>query len=252
MIGRRTPKGHSLSSLKVLTMKSIITNTHGRSCLVDNDYSSGNVDGSSQSGIQAWEQEAGAGSFGSSSELRQRSQRDRVWKEVEYLLGSLSGIKAQLTNGTDWDPDEVKWINERYRLCKRQALDYVLCLNIATVLETVSFPGEHLSYLDVAKRVIADCTEWELANAIREIGLNPCERVYYKVQANLVSVEYAEELLLGMLADGEYILASDFVRALELPVKSATYTALKKELTSKGWKWKSKKVDRKVIKVIER
>jgi hypothetical protein len=53
-----------------------------------------------------------------------------------------------------------------------------------------------------------------------------------------------------MLADGEYILASDFVRALELPVKSATYTALKKELTSKGWKWKSKKVQKKDTKII--
>ena len=234
----------------VRSMKSITPTTHGRSCLVDNDYSSGNVDGSSQPGIQTWEQEAGAGSFGSSSELRQRSQRDRVWEEVEYLLDSLGCIKAMLTNGTDWDPDEVKWINERYRLCKRQALDYVLCLNIVTVLETVSFPGEHLSYLDVAKRVITDCTEWELAHAIREIGLNPCERVYYKASTDLVSVERAEELLLGMLADGEYILASDFVRALELPVKSATYTALKKELTSKGWKWKSKKVQKKDTKII--
>jgi hypothetical protein len=233
-------------------MKSITPTTHGRSCLVDYDYSSGNVDGSSQSGIQAWEQEASVGSFGSSSELRQRSQRDRVWKEVEYLLDSLGCIKAKLTDGTDWDPDEVKWINERYRLCKRQALDYVLCLNIATVLETVSFPGEHLSYLDVAKRVIADCTEWELANAIREIGLNPCERVYYKASTDLVSVERAEELLLGMLADGEYILASDFVKALELPVKSATYTALKKELGNKGWVWRNKKVNGKVLKAISR
>jgi hypothetical protein len=116
----------------------------------------------------------------------------------------------------------------------------------------VSFPGEHLSYLDVAKRVIADCTEWELANAIREIGLNPCERVYYKVQANLVSVERAERILLEMLSGNSYILASDFVRALELPVKSATYTALKKELGNKGWVWKSKKINKQVVWVIQR
>jgi len=236
--------------LKVRSMKSITPTTHGRSCLVDYDYPSGDVDGSGQSGVQAREQEAGAGSSGSSSELRQRSQRDRVWEEVEYLLGSLDRIKAKLTDGTDWDPDEVKWINERYRLCRRQALDYVLCLNISTVLKTVSFPGEHLSYLEVAKRVIADCTEWELAGAIREIGLNPCERVYYKASTDLVSVERAEELLLSMIADGEYVLAGDFVKALELPVKSATYTTLKKELTSKGWKWKTKMVNKKVVKVI--
>lgn len=236
----------------VRSMKSIITDTHGRGCLVDNDCPSSNVDGSSQPGIQAWEQEASAGSFGSSGELRERSQRDCVWEEVEYLLDSLGCIKAMLTNGTDWDPDEVKWINERYRLCKRQALDYVLCLNIVTVLETVSFPGEHLSYLDVAKRVITDCTEWELAHAIREIGLNPCERVYYKASTDLVSVERAERILLEMLSGNSYILASDFVKALGVAAKSATYTALKKELGNKGWVWKSKKVDKKVIKVIER
>jgi hypothetical protein len=155
-----------------------------------------------------------------------------------------------LTNGTDWDPDEVKWINERYRLCKRQALDYILCLNLVTVLETVSFPGEHITYLEVAKRVIIDCTEWELREAIRNIGLNPNQRVYYKVQTDLVSVERAEEILLGMLADGEYLLAGDFTKELAIPVKSATYTALKKELVARGWKWKSKKVRKKDTKII--
>ncbi len=157
-----------------------------------------------------------------------------------------------LTNGTDWDPDEIKWINERYRLCRRQALDYVLCLNIATVLETVSFPGEHLSYLDVAKRIITDCTEWELAQAIRQIGLNPHQRVYYKVQADLVSVERAEEILLGMLADCNYVLAKEFLGKLGIPAKSATYTELKRELASRGWQWKSKKVSREVVWIIKR
>jgi hypothetical protein len=157
-----------------------------------------------------------------------------------------------LTNGTDWDPDEVKWINERYRLCKRQALDYILCENVSEVLRTVSFPGEHLTYLEVAKRVVIDCTEWELREAIRSIGLNPNQRVYHKVQADLVSVERAEEVLLGLLRECNYVLASDFVRALELPMKSATYTALKKKLVEKGWKWGSKKVNREVVWVIRR
>lgn len=157
-----------------------------------------------------------------------------------------------LTNGTDWDPDEVKWINERYRLCRRQALDYILCLNLVEVLDTVSFPGEHLTYLEVAKRVIVDCTEWELREAIRGIGLNPNHRVYYKARTDVVSVERAERILLGMLADGNYVLASEFTKGLKLPAKSATYTALKKELVERGWKWGSKKVNRQVIKVISR
>jgi hypothetical protein len=155
-----------------------------------------------------------------------------------------------LTDGTDWDPDEVKWINERYRLCRRQALDYILCLNVSEVLRTVSFPGEHLTYLEVAKRVIIDCTEWELREAIREIGLNPNQRAYYKVRADVVSVERAEGILIEMLADGNYVLAGEFLNALELSAKSATYTALKRELVEKGWKWKSKKVDRKVIWIV--
>ena len=250
MIGRRTPKGHSLSSLKVLTMKSIITNTHGRSCLVDNDRSSSDVNGSGQPGVQAWGQEASDGSSGSSSELRQRSQRDRVWKEVEYLLGSLDRIKAQLTDGTDWERGEIDWINERYRICRQRALDYVLCLNISEVLCVVSFPGEHLTYLEVAGRVVVDCTSRELADAIRQIGLNPHERVYYKASTDLVSVERAEELLLGMLVDGNYVLVGGFLEKLGVPAKSATYTALKKELVGRGWKWKSKKVEGRVVKAI--
>jgi len=120
------------------------------------------------------------------------------------------------------------------------------------VLETVSFPGEHLTYLEVAKRVVVGCTGRELAEAIREIGLNPCERVYYKARTDLVTVERAEEILLGMLADGEYLLAADFTKELAIPAKSATYTALKKELVGRGWKWKSKKVEGKVVKAIYR
>jgi hypothetical protein len=118
------------------------------------------------------------------------------------------------------------------------------------VLDTVSFPGEHLSYLEVAKRVIIGCTVWELAEAIREMGLNPCQRVYYKAQTDLVSVERAEEILLGMLSDGNYVLAGDFTKELAIPVKSATYTALKKKLVERGWVWKTKMIDKKVVKVI--
>ena len=121
---------------------------------------------------------------------------------------------------------------------------------MSEVLRTVSFPGEHLTYLEVAKRVIVDCSEWELSGAIREIGLNPNQRVYYKARTDLVSVERAEELLLGMLADGNYVLAGDFTKELAIPVKSATYTALKKELVARGWKWKSKKVQKKDTKII--
>lgn len=63
-------------------------------------------------------------------------------------------------------------------------------------------------------------------------------------------MERAEGILLGMLADGEYVLAGDFLNALELSAKSATYRALKKELVSKGWTWKTKMIERKVVKVI--
>jgi len=231
-------------------MKSIIPNTHGRSCLVDNDRSSSDVDGSGQPGVQDWKQEAGDGSSGSSSELCQRSQRDRVWKEIKYLLGSLDRIKDQLTG--DWEQGEIDWINERYRICRKQALDYVLCLNISVVLETASFPGEHLTYLEVARRLVLDCTEWELADAILQIGLNPHERVYYKVRTDLMSVEQAEVILREMIGAGEYLLASDFTKRLAIPVKSATYTALKKDLVARGWKWQTKRVEGKPVKAISR
>jgi hypothetical protein len=70
------------------------------------------------------------------------------------------------------------------------------------------------------------------------------------VQTDLVSVERAEEILLGMLVGGDYVLAGEFLKALALPAKSATYTVLKKELVSKGWTWKTKMIKGKVTKVI--
>ena len=237
---------------KVRIMKNLTPTTHGRSCLVDNDRSSGDVDGSSQPGVQAWRQEESTGSAKQCEEVCGGSRRDRIWDEVEYLLGSLDRIEAMLTNGTDWDPEEIKWMNERYSLCRKQAMDYILRLNVSEVLRTVSFPGEHLTYLEVAKRVVVDCTEWELREAIRGIGLNPNQRVYYKARTDVVSVERAEEILLGMLVDGNYVLASEFVEKLSLPAKSATYTVLKKELVERGWKWGSKKVNKEVVWVIKR
>ena len=236
----------------VRLMKNLTSTTHGRSSTVDHHRTGGTLYGGSKPSLQAWGQEASAGSSGSSSELRQRSQRDRIWKEVEYLLGSLDRIKAQLTDGTDWERGEIDWINERYNLCKRRALDYVLCLNISEVLRVVSFPGEHLTYLEVARRVIVDCTSRELADAIRQIGLNPHERVYYKARTDLVTVERAEAILTEMIGDGNYVLAGGFLEELGVPAKSATYTALKKELVSRGWMWTTKMVEKKIVKVIRR
>jgi len=155
-----------------------------------------------------------------------------------------------LTNGTNWERCEIDWINERYRLCWEQALDYIIRFNVSWVLETVSFPGEHLSYLEVVKRVVVDCTEQELARALREIGLNPHQRVYYKASTDLVSVEQAEEVLFGLLKGCDYVVVSEFLKELTVPTKSATYTALKKELGNRGWVWKTKMVEKKVVKVI--
>jgi Arc/MetJ family transcription regulator len=104
--------------------------------------------------------------------------------------------------------------------------------------------------LEVAKRTIIDCTEWELREAIREIGLKPCQRVYYKASTDLVSVERAEAVLREMIGVGNYVLAGKFPGNLGLSTKSSTYRALKKELVSRGWVWKTKMIDRKVVKVI--
>ncbi len=84
------------------------------------------------------------------------------------------------------------------------------------------------------------------------MGLNPADRVYYKASTELVSVEWAEEILLGMLADGSYVLAGSFLAEMAIPAQSASYTALKKELVNRGWKWKNKKVAGKVVKAIYR
>jgi hypothetical protein len=156
-----------------------------------------------------------------------------------------------LRDGTDWDPDEVKWINERYRLCKRQALDYVLCLNLSKILSQVTFPGERLSYLQIAERVVTGCSEWELEKAIREIGLNPYSRVYYKAEPRVPPLEQLEQTLLTMMGDANYVLAGDFNKRFSLNPHSADYMSIKKELETTGWRWKSKRVEGKVVKVIQ-
>jgi hypothetical protein len=157
-----------------------------------------------------------------------------------------------LSNGTDWDPDEVKWIQERYRLCKRQALDYVLRINLSEILSTLSFPGERLSYLEIANRAVTDCTSWELEQAIREIGLNPYERIYFKADASRPSVEELEQILLTMSGDANYVLAGEFNRKLKLEPHTASYKAIKRDLEESGWSWKAKKIKGKVVKVIQR
>jgi hypothetical protein len=236
----------------VRTMKSITVPSDGRSCTVDYNRSSSNVDGSGPPSSQAWRQEESTGSAEQRTEICNGSERDRVWDEVEYLLGSLERTKAMLTDGTDWDPNEVKWINERYRLCKNQALNYVLCLNLSEVIQTVSFPGEQLSYLQIAERVVTGCNSGELEKAIREIGINPYDRVYFKVEAECPPLEQLEQLLLTMIGDGEYLLAKDFNERLGLSPHSASYMVIKQNLSNIGWKWKSKKIKGKVSKVIQR
>ena len=236
----------------IRTMKSITLPSHGRRLSVDNNGSNSTVDGSGQPSILTRGPEEGSRGAERREEICERSGTDRVWEEVNYLLNSLQRTKEKLSDGTDWDPDEVKWIQERYRLCKRQALDYILCLNLAKVLKKVSFPGERLTNLQVAQRVVVGCSEWELEKAIREIGLNPFERTYFRVQADVPPVEKLEQLLLGMMGDGEYVLAGEFNKELNLDPNSASYKAIKKDLLGAGWVWAQKKIKGKVVKVIKR
>lgn len=230
-------------------MKSITVPSYGRSSSVDNNGSGSDVDGSGKSGFHTRGQEESVGSSGSSDEVCERSTRDRIWDEVEYLLNSLSSIKQQITNGTDWDPCEVNWLKERYRLCRRQATHYVLCLNLSRILSKVSFPGEKLTYLQIAERVIQDCNTWELVQAIQELGLHPYERVYFKVTEGM-PLERAEQILLTMLGDSQYVLAGDYPKELQVSTNSGWYKELKKELQERGWVWKPKKMNGKVIQVI--
>ena len=235
----------------VRTMKSITVSSNGRSCTVDDHGPSSPVDGSGKPSLPAREQEAGPGSSRSSNPLRDGSAGDSVWGEIEYLLQSLEDTKQKLRDGSDWDQNEIYWLQERYELCKKQALHYVLCLNLQQVLSTVSFPGEKLTYVQMAARVVEGCTHRELAEAIQSIGLNPYERVYFKVTDGM-PVERAEQILLTMLGDGEFVLAEHYPRSLNVSSNSGWYKDLKKQLQAKGWVWKSKKVNGKVVKVIKR
>lgn len=235
----------------VRTMKSITLPSNGRNSSVVNNRSSGNVDGGGKSSLPTREQEASVGSSGSSDKVCDGSPRDRVWEEVNYLLNSLGRIKEQIVDGTDWDASEIDWLQERYRLCRQQATRYVLCLNLGTVLSQVSFPGEKLTYLQIAERVIQDCSRWELEEAIVEIGLNPYERIYFKVTEG-IPLEQVEQILLTMLGDGEYILAGEFSQKLGVTSNSGWYKNLKKELQQSGWVWKTKKIKGQVVKVIQR
>lgn len=231
-------------------MKSIKAPSHGRSISVDHNSSGRNVDGGSKPSLQERKQEASTGSSGSSDTVCERSPRDRVWEEVSYLLDSLERVKQQIASGTDWDPCEVDWLKERYNLCKQQALHFVLCLNIGEVLSRVTFPGEKLTYLQIASRVISDCATWELARAIEEIGLNPHERVYFKVTEGM-PVERAEQILLAMVGDGDYILAGEYSEKLGVSSNSQWYKDLKKQLQKQGWVWKSKKIKGTVVQIIK-
>lgn len=234
----------------VRTMKKITQPSHGRSSSVHSLSSSGHDNGGCKSSVQAWRQETGTGSSEPSQPVCDSGKRDRVWEEIEYLLGSLGATKQKILDGTDWDQDEIYWLQERYELCKKQAMHYVLCLNLEEVFSVVTFPGEKLTYVQVANRVVQGCTERELAAAIQAIGINPFERVYFKVTEG-VPVEQAEQILISMLGAGEYVLAEHYPRELNVSPNSGWYKDLKKHLQQKGWVWKSKKINGKVVKVIK-
>lgn len=231
-------------------MSNLLESPYGRSISVNHNCSSGYDDGGSESSLQTRGQEKSVGSAGSSRAIPERSQRDRVWDEVEYLLSSLSSIKKQIASGTDWDPCEVDWLKERYNLCKKQALHYILCLNLSEVLQSVSFPGEHLTYLQIAERIIKGCPKSELYLAIKEIGLNPGGQVYFKARTDLVPLERAEQILLTMIGDAEFILAKNFNEKLNIPTNSASYKNLKKVLSESGWQWTTRRLEGKPCKVI--
>ena len=236
----------------VRTMKISNEPYYGTGISIYDDDASGALHGSGKSSRKARRQEESDRSIEKCKELCDGSGDASVWNEIEYLLTSLEKTKEAFHSDEDWDQKEKYWLEERYRICRQQAMHLVLCVNLGEVIQEATFPGEKLTYLQLAERVVPTCTRRELKSAIKSIGLNPGEQIYFKANNNIIPLERAEQILMGLISDTEYVLSSKFVEELGIPAKSAAYTLLKKSLLDRGWVWKTKKVGGKVVGIIKR
>lgn len=78
-----------------------------------------------------------------------------------------------------------------------------------------------------------------------------CEtKVYFPAETEDVDVLEVEELLLRIVGEEEELLVVNACDVLHWEPRSKTYKAVKKALEERGWRWASKRVEGKKVKVI--
>lgn len=223
---------------------------YGESSHVHTGYTSRLNDGAGIGHIRQKEQNRSSERNEVSGAVYSGDERNGLWDELTFLNQSLETFKAKLSE-EDWDPDEIKWIKERYALVRKQALQYLLQLQIDLFIGAVAYPGEKLTYLQICQRVLPGFPKNQLTQALDSMGLSPAQQVYFKVDRK-VETERAEQLLLSMIGDVKYVFAKDFNDKINLHPNSVLYKELVKQLKTSGWSWSSKKINGKVHRIIKR
>lgn len=173
-------------------------------------------------------------------------------EEIDYLKDSLPRLlKRAREAGEEYDPHERDYFFEVYRMNEKRMWHLSLCKELELSFQDVYYSGEHLTLLQMARRLTKNSTERELRNALRSLGYKPGDQVYFWVTCPAPDLAELEPVLFSILQEKGYIAAKDFYEKLQVNPNTKYYTYVKKELREAGWVWRSRRIGGQKVKVVE-
>jgi len=180
----------------------------------------------------------------------------KLWKKHDAEMGlfrdKLPKLNAILA---DWESEEYRddksigSLRERRDIWLKKIQDCESLLLLSDAVEGANFAGKQLSLSSIGWMLLPErhC-HWGLL--FKELNVDPYHKIYFPVDCEVVDVEVIESELIETMRGEKDIKSKDFLEVVGFKPNTQEFKMLKKELESRGWVWRRKRISGKVERVI--
>lgn len=175
---------------------------------------------------------------------RRRSEYVKLYKQEAAVKKSVR----------DWfELDRIQGLLDYY---DDMIVAYEILLDLQVELEANPYPGRRLRFLQIAHMILPDIKVWRKRgrSAWRQIfteyDLPTDYRVTFPDLVSEIDIHEIELTLLQLVRDDNTIPAIDVPVVLNLSPNSKQYRTVKSVLTSRGWQWRSRRMNNVMQKVV--
>lgn len=177
-----------------------------------------------------------------------------LWRSKRGYAIARREAERQRTITESYDKSEFDGWCERININDKFEVNTELVRRLLFAVESNPYPGKQARVQQVAVEQVPDASKSAWADILtdREFGFPVNfgnERIYFpnKIEA---TIEELEQLLHEQVREDRTILASEVTKVIGLANCSARYKVVKQELQTRGWCWRQRREQGKVVSIV--